>query len=120
MRTIEGGTGVEVPGAAESPTAIRKAGAVRYPSIDIACVDDAVDFHLMAKIADLWPPPENVEEDDDLAEALRSALRVAIKEALTYHKVSVVDALPLSSAVAVHGAERSPGAPQLRPPLSSG
>jgi hypothetical protein len=51
----------EVRGATESSIAIRKSGVVKCPSIDIAYVDDAVDYHLIAKIADLWPRPAGGE-----------------------------------------------------------
>jgi hypothetical protein len=78
-------------GSSESSTAADKAGVVRCPSIDISCVDDAVDFHLMSRISALWPRPANPEEEDDPAEALRSALRVAITEVLTGHSVNVVE-----------------------------
>jgi len=77
-------------GSSESSTAADKAGVVRCPSIDISCVDDAVDFHLMSRIRDVWARPANPEEEDDPAEALRSALRVAITEVLAGHKVKVV------------------------------
>jgi hypothetical protein len=90
MRTIEGREEVKGPGAAESSTAIRKVGAVKCPSIDITCVDDAVDCHLIPSIKDLWPRPAN-EGDDDLTEALRSDLRVAITEVLVGHKVRIVE-----------------------------
>ena len=63
---------------------------MKRPSIDITHVDDAVDFHLIAKIADLWPRPANPEEEDDLTEALRSSLRVAITEVLVDHEITVV------------------------------
>jgi hypothetical protein len=86
----EGRTEAEGP-RAESSTTVHKIGVVRRPSIDISCVDDAVDFHLMSRVRDLWPRPANPEEEDDPTEALRSALRVALTEVLTSHKVSVVE-----------------------------
>ena len=67
----------------------RGAGDVRCPSIDIAYVDDAVDYHLICKIANLWPPPSN-EENEDRTEALRTAVRVAIQEVLVDHGVRLV------------------------------
>ena len=89
MGTVAGRIGVEGP-RSESSTAAQKAGVVRGPSIDVTSVDDAVDHHLIAKITDLWPRPANPEEEDDLTEALRSHLRVAITEVLMGHKIRVV------------------------------
>ena len=90
MGSFDGRTGAEGP-STESSTAVHKAGVARRPSIDISCVDDAVDFHLMSRIRDVWPRPANPEEEDDPAEALRSALRVAITEVLAGHKVKVLE-----------------------------
>ena len=90
MGTIGARGDKEATGAAEVSTAIRKASAARCPSIDIAFVDDAVDYHLMPKIADLWPPPPSEEKGEDLTEALRTDVRVAIQEVLTRHGVRLV------------------------------
>jgi hypothetical protein len=62
----------------------------RRPSIPIANVDVAIEVHLIGRISDLWSPPANPEEDDDLAEALRSDLHGAIATVLAEHGVSVV------------------------------
>lgn len=70
------------------------ADAAKSPSIDITNVDDAVDCHLIPKISDLWPHPANEEEDDDLAEVLRTDLRVAITKVLVEHRVQIVDPEP--------------------------
>jgi hypothetical protein len=86
----EGRAEGKVRGGAKSSTAIREAGAVKCPSIDMADIDDAVDYHLMAKIAHLWPRPAN-EEEEDPTEALRTDLRVAIKEVLAGHRVRLVE-----------------------------
>lgn len=91
MERLAGRAQAEVLAAVESSSAIRKAGEERCPSIDISCVDDAVDCHLMARINDLWSPPANEEKEDDLTEALRTALRVAIREVLAGHRVRVVE-----------------------------
>jgi hypothetical protein len=45
----------------------------------------------MARINDLWSPPANEENEDDLTEALRTALRVAIREVLAGHRVRIVE-----------------------------
>jgi hypothetical protein len=80
---------MEFPGATKSSTAIRKTVAPERPSIDVAHVDDAVDCHLISKIDDLWPRFAKGEEED-VAESLRSNLRVAIAEVLISHGVKVV------------------------------
>jgi len=89
MGTVAGRIGAAGP-STESSTAVQKAGVGRCPSIDVTSVDDAVDYHLIAKISDLWPRPENPEEEDDLTETLRSSLRVAITEILVGYKIRVV------------------------------
>jgi len=78
------------PGAMERSTTPRKTESVKRPSIDIANVDDAVDYHLIPKIDGLWPHPTNEEEVPDLAEELRTNLRVAITEVLIAHRVNVI------------------------------
>ena len=81
----------EVPGAAESSPEVGKASAARCPTIDIAHVDEAVDDHLIPKIVDLWPSPEDEEKGEDLTEALRTDVRVAIQEVLAGHGVKLVE-----------------------------
>jgi hypothetical protein len=78
------------PEATEGSNALRTTAIGRRPSLDIAHIDDAVDYHLIPKIDDLWPPPAN-EEEEDLVEALRSGLRVAITEVLASHGIKVVE-----------------------------
>ena len=68
------------------------------PSIDIVDIDDAIEDHLIGKVKDLWPPPVNPEEDDDLTEALRSDLHGAIARVLAEHGVGVVGLLSGSTS----------------------
>ena len=63
---------------------------MKHPSIDIGCVDDAVDHFLMPQISNLQPDCIN-EEDEARAESLRTELRVAIKQVLADHKVKIID-----------------------------
>jgi len=79
----------EIPAAADRSTEIGKSNVARRPSIDISYVDEAVDYHLIPKIADLWPVT-NEEIREDLTEALRTAVRVAIQEVLAGHGVKLV------------------------------
>ena len=53
---------------------------------------------MIGKVNDLWPPPGNPEEDDDLTEALRSDLHGAIARVLAEHGVSVVGLLSGSTS----------------------
>ena len=80
---------MELPGATKSSAALRQAPSPEHPSIDVAHVDDAVDYYLIPKIDNLWSRPAD-EEDEDPAETLRSNLRVAITEVLLNHSVVVV------------------------------
>jgi hypothetical protein len=91
MRATEGSARGAVSGAAHRSTALRKAGTAGCPSIDIAYLDDTVDYHLIPRIKDLWPRPADPEHAEDLAEALRTDLRVAITEVLAGHRVTVVE-----------------------------
>jgi hypothetical protein len=79
-----------LPEATEGSNVLRETAIGRRPSIDIAHIDDGVDYHLIPKIVDLWPPPAN-EEEEDLTEAVRSSLRVAITEVLLGHGIKVVE-----------------------------
>lgn len=78
-------------GADESSTEGRKANAARCPSIDIGYVDEAVDYHLIPKIANLWPLLGTEEKGEDLTETLRTEVRVAIQEVLAGYGVKLVE-----------------------------
>ena len=59
---------------------------MKRPSIDVCCIDDAVDKYLMPRISDSVG-----EEDEEYTEELRTELRVAIKQVLAEYQVMLVD-----------------------------